>query len=223
MEKPKNVAEGSAAWKKIFYYFLQGLIIIAPVGITLYIVLWLFNTVDNILPNIIHSFFPGIIKVDESGNLRKIPGLGFIVVLLLVILVGRISSSFLVSRLVDLLDTLLEKTPGIKFIYTSIKDFLEAFTGNKRKFDRPVLVSVDAPDIWRIGFITQEDATLFELNNYAVVYIPLSYALTGITYIVPREKIKILTNISSANAMKFAVSGGVADISEHTETEEPAS
>lgn len=223
MERPKYVADDSAVWKKLFSYFLQGLIIIAPVGITLYIVLWLFNSVDNILPNIIHNFFPGLIKVDEDGNLRKIPGLGFIVVLLLVILVGRISSSFLVSRLVDLLDTLLEKTPGIKFIYTSIKDFLEAFTGNKKKFDRPVLVSVDAPDIWRIGFITQEDAIIFDLIDYAVVYIPLSYALTGITYIVPREKIKVLTNISSANAMKFAVSGGVGDISEHSETEDAAS
>ncbi|MBS1730000.1 MAG: DUF502 domain-containing protein [Bacteroidetes bacterium] len=215
MNEAKNDSDGSVTWKKIFYYFLQGLIIIAPVGITLYIVLWLFNTVDNILPNIIHTFFPRVIGVDADGNLKKIPGLGFIVVLLLVLIIGRISSSFLVSRMVDVLDTLLERTPGIKFIYTSIKDFLEAFTGNKKKFDKPVLVSVDAPGIWRIGFITQEDAAVFELVDYTVVYIPLSYALTGITYIIPRDKIKPLSNISSANAMKFAVSGGVADISEH--------
>jgi len=215
MDDPKIDTNGSIAWKKIFYYFLQGIIIIAPVGITLYIVLWLFNTVDNILPNIIHSLFPGVIGVDAEGNLKKIPGLGFIVVLLLVIVIGRLSSSFLLSKMVDLLDTLLERTPGIKFIYTSVKDFLEAFTGNKKKFDKPVLVNVDGPGTWRIGFITQEDAAVFELVDFAVVYVPLSYAITGITYIVPREKIKSLANISSANAMKFAVSGGVADISEH--------
>ena len=73
---------------------------------------------------------------------------------------------------------------------------------------------MDAPGTWRVGFITQEDASVFELVDYVVVYIPLSYAITGITYIVSREKIKPLAHISSANAMKFAVSGGVADISE---------
>ncbi len=223
MDNPKIDTNGSVAWKKLFYYFLQGLIIIAPVGITLYIVFWLFSTVDNFLPNIIHSFFPDIIGIDADGNVKKIPGLGFIVVLLLVIFIGRISSSFLVSKMVELLDTLLERTPGIKFIYTSIKDFLEAFTGNKKKFDKPVLVNVDAPGTWRIGFITQEDAAVFELVDYAVVYIPLSYAITGITYVIPREKIKPLPNISSANAMKFAVSGGVADITEPIPGEEASS
>ncbi|MFX7756089.1 DUF502 domain-containing protein, partial [Acinetobacter baumannii] len=65
----------------------------------------------------------------------KIPGLGFIVVVILVLLVGWLSSLFAVGRLVALLDTVLEKTPGIKFIYSSVKDFLEAFAGNKKKFD----------------------------------------------------------------------------------------
>ena len=119
------------------------------------------------------------------------------------------------SKLVDLLDGLLERTPGVKFIYTSVKDFLEAFTGNKRKFNKPVLVNVDGSDVWRIGFITHEDARDFELVNHAAVYIPLSYAITGVTYFVPKEKIKPLHNISSAEAMKFAVSGGVSEVEEH--------
>lgn len=193
-------------------YFLQGLVIIAPVGVTLYVVLYLFNTVDDILPNLIHRFLPGILGTDAQGYPKKIPGVGFLFVILFVILVGRVSSSFVMSRLVELLDNLLERTPGVKFIYTSIKDFLEAFTGNKRKFDRPVLATVDAPDVWRIGFITQEDATDFALKDHIVVYIPLSYALTGVTYFVPKEKVKKLENISSAEAMKFAVSGGVSHV-----------
>ena len=68
--------------------------------------------------------------------------------------------------------------------------------------------------MWRIGFITQEDAADFELTDHAVVYIPLSYALTGVTYFVAKEKIKQLHHISSAEAMKFAVSGGVSHVEE---------
>lgn len=182
-----------------------------PAGISIYAVLWLFNLVDNILPNIIGYFFPGW-QQQDGADLHRIPGLGFIVVVALVILIGALSSSFIVGKIIDFFDAVLERTPGIKFIYTSVKDFLEAFAGNKKKFDRPVLVNVDGPGVWRVGFITQEDAASFELPQHVVVYIPLSYAITGVTYIVPRENIKPVNNINSAEAMKFAVSGGVAEV-----------
>jgi uncharacterized membrane protein len=202
-------------WKNLLQYFFQGLIIIVPVGITIYVVLTLFNMVDSILPNLLYSLFPRLMGTGTGGELRQFPGLGFIVVILIVILFGRISSSFVMSRLVDLLDSVLERTPGIKLIYSSVKDFLEAFTGNKRKFDKPVLANVDAPDVWRIGFITRQSAEDFDLHTHVVVYIPLSYALTGVTYFVPKEKIKPLDKVSSAEAMKFAVTGGVTEVDDH--------
>jgi uncharacterized membrane protein len=133
-------------------------------------------------------------------------------VIALVLLVGWISSLFVVGRLVTLLDTVLEKTPGIKFIYSSVKDFLEAFAGNKKKFDKPVLVNVDGADVWRIGFITQQSSEEFGLHNHVTVYVPHSYAISGITYFVPKEKIKSLPDISAADAMKYTVSGGVTDV-----------
>ena len=142
--------------KKLLQYFFQGLIVLAPIGITLWVVVGLFRWIDGFLPNLINSLFPDLLEKDAAGNLRSLPGLGFIVVVALVLLVGWISSLFVVGRLVTLLDTVLEKTPGIKFIYSSVKDFLEAFAGNKKKFDKPVLVNVDGTDIWRIGFITQQ-------------------------------------------------------------------
>ncbi len=80
----------------------------------------------------------------------------------------------MVSRMVDVLDTVLERTPGVKYIYTSVKDFLEAFGGNRKKFDKPVLVNIDAQLVWRIGFITSEDAKHFQLRDHAVVYVPQS-------------------------------------------------
>lgn len=200
--------------RKLLQFFFQGLIVLAPIGITIWVVLGLFNFVDNILPNIIHTVAPALLPQDESGIPRKIPGLGFLVVISLVLFVGWVSSLFVVGRLVAVLDTVLEKTPGIKFIYSSVKDFLEAFAGNKKKFDKAVLVNIDAPDVWRVGFITQQNAHEFGLPEHVTVYVPHSYAISGITYIVPRERVKLLHNISAADAMKYAVSGGVTDVHE---------
>ena len=151
---------------------------------------------------------------DAEGNLKKIPGLGFIVVIIIVLFVGRISSSFIFSKLVKALDSVLENTPGIKFIYSSVKDFFEAFAGNKKKFDKPVLVNVDAENVWRVGFITQKDADDFEIKDHLVVYVPHSYAISGITYLVPKEKVRVLNKITASDAMKFAVSGGVTDVAD---------
>lgn len=198
--------------KKLLQYFFQGMIVLAPIGITLWVVVGLFRWIDGFLPNLINSLFPDLLEKDAAGNLRSLPGLGFIVVVALVLLVGWISSLFVVGRLVTLLDSVLEKTPGIKFIYSSVKDFLEAFAGNKKKFDKPVLVNVDGADIWRIGFITQQSSEEFGLKDHVTVYVPHSYAISGITYFVPKEKIKPLPSISAADAMKYTVSGGVTDV-----------
>ncbi len=198
------------AFKRLLQFFLQGLIVIAPIAVTVYVVVWLFTSIDNILPNIINAIAPDFL-VGEDGVTRRLPGLGFVFVVLLVIVIGWLSSLFFVERLVSVLDKVLERTPGIRLIYTSVKDFLEAFAGNKKKFDKPVLVTVDATEVWRIGFITQREASRFELPDYVVVYVPHSYAISGITYIVPRDRIKLL-NITAAEAMKFVVSGGVTDV-----------
>ncbi|MEY2587551.1 MAG: hypothetical protein RLY11_1400 [Bacteroidota bacterium] len=194
---------------KLIYYFFQGLIILAPIVITAWAVISLFNFVDGILPNLLRTLFPDMVKLDPQGNPEEIPGLGFLTVVLIVFFVGYLSSNFIVSRLVDLFDRILEKTPGIKLIYTTVKDFLEAFAGNKRKFNKAVLVSVDDKEVWRIGFITQSDLTQFGLTDYYCVYVPHSYAFSGVTYMVKKDRIKMLDDMKSADAMKFVVSGGV--------------
>lgn len=201
-------------FRKLVQYFLQGLIILAPITITIWAVSSLFNFVDNILPNVVDWFAPNLLPNDAQGRPIKIPGTGSVLVLLIVVIVGYVSSSFIVSRLVDLFDKILEKTPGIKIIYSTVKDFFEAFAGNKRKFDRAVLVSIDAPDIWRVGFITQSEVDQFGLQEYVAVYIPQSYAFSGHLYFVKKERIRLLKDVSSADAMKFAISGGVTDIEE---------
>ena len=113
-------------------------------------------------------------------------------------------------------DGILEKTPGIKIIYSTVKDFMEAFAGNKKKFNKAVLVAIDADDIWRIGFITQTDALAFGLTDFVAVYVPHSYAFSGTLYFVKMNRIKQVDDVSSTDAMKFTVSGGVSEIGEHS-------
>ncbi|HMH33395.1 MAG TPA: DUF502 domain-containing protein [Puia sp.] len=200
--------------RKLFQYFLQGLIILAPISITIVAVVSLFNWIDRILPNLLHDFFPKLLGIDELGNPRTIPGLGFIVVILVVLLVGYISGTFIVSKLVELFDKILEKTPGIKIIYSTVKDFLEAFAGNKRRFNKAVLVNTESIDVWRVGFITKEDLLEFGMEEYVAVYVPQSYAFSGNLYLVKRDRIRMITDVSSTDSMKFAISGGVTEIEE---------
>ena len=186
--------DSKVRYQKIIQYFLQGLLILGPVSITIYFIYIIFDKIDSLLR-------PAI----------NIPGLGFVVVIGFIIMVGYLSSFFVLGRILSLMDKILEKTPGIKLFYSFIKDFFEAFAGNKKKFTHNVLASVDYPDVWRIGFITQEDMSNFGMHDYVAVYLPMSYSVAGNVYIVPRDKIKSLTGISAAQAMKFAVSGGVTE------------
>ncbi|GAB3363634.1 DUF502 domain-containing protein [Arachidicoccus ginsenosidivorans] len=193
--------------KRIIQYFFQGVIVIAPIAVTIYFVFWLFTAVDSILPNIFGSVVPG-----EEG-VHHIPGVGILMMVIIMILIGWASSSFVISHFIDLLGAALEKTPGVKLIYSSVKDFLKAFSGSKKKFDKPVLVNVDSSDVWRMGFITQNDASQFDLVEHVVVYVPFSYAISGMTYFVPKVNIRMVNEtISSAEAMKFVISGGVTEM-----------
>ena len=200
-------------YKGLLQYFLQGLLILAPIAITFWAIAAVFEFVDGILPNIIHGIYPALIE-DAHGHLRIIPGVGFVVVIALVLLVGYASSSFIFTKIVEGFDKLLQKTPGIKIIYSTLKDFFEAFAGEKKKFTNNVLANVDDNDVWRIGFITQDDMVEFGLKDYVAVYIPMSYSISGNVYVIPRSRIKPITNISAAQTMKFAVSGGVTDVVE---------
>lgn len=191
-------------WKKVFQYFLQGLLVTAPVVITGYLIYWFITSIDNLVP---------ILQVeDPSGKIMtRNYGLGFIVIIAALIVVGYLSSNFITSRIFSLFDSWLERAPGVKFIYSSIKDFFEAFAGNKRKFNKPVAVSIFQPDVFQIGFITDEDASEFGFQDHITVYIPYSYSFAGQMYIVPRSKVRILEKVSAADAMKYVISGGVAE------------
>jgi uncharacterized membrane protein len=201
-------------FNKLLSYFLQGLIILAPIAITIFAVTSLFNFIDSILPNLVYRLFPNVVGTYEDGTPRRIPGLGFVIVILIVLLVGYVSSSFLVGRVVELFDRILEKTPGIKIIYSTVKDFFEAFAGDKKKFNKPVLVSLREPDVWQIGFITAQQLHEFGLHDHMAVYVPFSYSIAGQLFFVPSSRVKQVDKISSTELMKFAISGGVTHVEE---------
>ena len=211
-------------WRKIIQYLLQGLLILAPVAITVYSIYWIISTVDNWIP-----IFREPIK-DFQGNVIghevKNYGLGFLVILVAIILIGYLSSFFIQSKIFSLFDSWLEKTPGVKYIYSSVRDFFGAFAGEKKKFNTPVLANAFADDVWIMGFLTDEELEKFDMGAEMVsVYIPQAYHWAGQLYVMPRSRIRKLDKISPGDAMKYAVSGGVVDAEEdkiqHKEAEKP--
>lgn len=209
----KATKSQSLTLKKIFRYFIQGVIILAPIGITAYVLYWLFEKVDGILR-------PAVYAVTNVN----IPGLGFVIILLIVILVGWISSNFLMGSAINFFDHLMEKTPGVKFIYSSTKDFFEAFAGDKKRFNKAVLANVFAEEVWIVGFLTDEEMKKFDMGaDKVAVYVPQAYNFAGQLYILPRMKVKKIEHITSGEAMKYAVTGGVVDLDaerdEHTKSE----
>ena len=198
-------------FKKLLSYFIQGLIILAPIAITIFAVTSLFNFIDGILPNLVQQIFPNLVGTHADGTPRRIPGLGFVVVILIVLLVGYMSS-FLAGGVLNVFGRFLEKIPGIKVIYTTVKDFFEAFAGDKKKFNKPVLVSILSEDVWQIGFVTHKELTEFGLHEHVAVYVPFSYSIAGQLFFLPLTKIKKVDGISSTEAMKFVISGGVTHV-----------
>ncbi len=194
-------------FKKLLQYFLQGLLILGPVTITAYFIYWAFSTIDGMIPIFSYTDAQGLEHVRNYG-------IGFLIIIAVLIIIGYISSFFITSRIVSFFDRVLEKTPGIKHIYATTRDFFEAFAGEHKKFTKHVLANIDDNDVWRFGFITREDMLDFGLVEYVTVYVPMAYSIAGNVYVIPKNRIKLITNISAAQTMKFTVSGGVTDIDE---------
>lgn len=185
--------------------FFQGLLILAPIAITAYVLYQLFTGVDSWLP--LNTY------TDTQGNIHvRNYGLGVVLILVTLILIGYLSTFLLKSKAFNFFDNWLEKTPGVKLLYSTSKDFFSAFAGNKKKFDKPVLAATENEEVFRIGFITETDLKQFGLQTHVAVYLPAAYSISGYVYLIPIHRIKPLDNVSAADAMKFAISGGVSDV-----------
>jgi uncharacterized membrane protein len=192
--------------KKIFGYFFQGLLLIAPLGLTIYILYLSFSFVDDILQTAIEGVFG-----------TKIPGLGVIVIFLVITLLGFIGNLIVTDPITNLVERIIRKAPVIEMIYTSLKDFLAAFVGKEKRFNKPVLVKMSKnSNHEKIGFITEDDLTNFNLKDRVAVYFPFSLSFMGELFIVHQEDITPL-DMSSVEMMKFVVAGGLAKVGQEEE------
>ncbi|CAM3251514.1 MULTISPECIES: DUF502 domain-containing protein [Brevibacillus] len=177
--------------KRAIRYFLEGLLYVIPLAVTVFILYKIFVTVDSWL------------------NL-PIPGVGFLLTIVGIFVIGFLASNVLTQGLMSLISQLFEKVPFIKLIYTSIKDLIGAFVGEKKSFDKPVLVTLSQEGFPKaIGFITKEDLEAFGLTDHVAVYLPQSYNFAGNLLIFPVEQVQIL-DVDSSEVMAFLVSGGVS-------------
>ncbi|MGB3948672.1 MAG: DUF502 domain-containing protein [Bacteroidia bacterium] len=187
---------------KFLRYFIQGLIITVPVAITVFVVYKVFDWIGSLF-----AVFGGIV----NPLIDPIIYMGIAVVL--IFLMGLLGSSIILRPLFILFDNIVEHTPIIKTVYSSIKDLLAAFVGSKKKFDKPVLVTINKENnIQQLGFITKEDLTELKLKTGTVaIYVPMSYSFSGNLIVVPKENVTPV-DASSTEVMKFIISGGVTDI-----------
>ncbi|MCS6819868.1 MAG: DUF502 domain-containing protein [Chitinophagales bacterium] len=190
--------------KKIFTFFIRGLVLTAPLFVTFYALWFVFSWLDENVTNLT-EFVTG----------KRIHGVGIIAIFLLITLIGLLGSTFLLRPFLVLLEDVLERMPIVKDIYGSMRDFIEAFIGNKAKFKHPVTIEMpNEKGVHRIGFITQNDLSVINKHDKVAVYIPFSYSIAGIVVLVNKEQVQPLEGVTAAEAMKFVLSGGVAHFKE---------
>ena len=185
--------------RRLVAYFFRGLVLLAPLAVTIYVSVLLFQTVDGWL---------GL----------SIPGVGFVATLLLITLVGFLGSNLLTRGVVSVFDGLLSKLPFVSLVYGSTRDLVKAFVGEKRRFDKPVLVELfPGGHAHVLGFVTQESLAQLGRESMVSVYVPQSYHWAGQVFVFPAKIVQRL-DASSAAVMAFIVSGGVTEIA-RTEAE----
>ena len=180
--------------RRIVYYFLQGLVFLVPIVLTLWAVGSTFLVIDN-----------GI------RNLTGLPirGVGFLAALVGVTMFGFLASNFFTRGVLQLFERLLDRLPLLRLLHTSLKDLMSAFVGDKRRFNKPVLVDLGADGrVKAVGFVTRDSMERFGRPNDLAVYFPQAYNFAGQVVIVPSAAVVPLA-LDSSEVMAFIVSGGV--------------
>ena len=183
--------------KKVRTYFFTGVITTIPIGVTVWLLVWFFVTIDNILQPIITTIFG-----------RPITGLGFAITIVLVFLVGVIASNVIGKRLIRYGEAALPFLPVFRQLYTGLKQITEGFAAPERTgYMQVVLVEFPRKGMRVIGFITNELGDEPD-GKLLTIFIPTSPNPTsGYLQLVKEEEV-IRTNISVENALKLVISAG---------------
>ena len=190
--------------KKLASYLLQGLLYLAPLGITAYIIYAAFNFVDGLSQKLLTRFFD-----------VEIPGLGLLSLLVFLVLVGFLGRTIIAQPLKKIFRKVIDNVPLLNFIYSAFNDLFSAFVGKEKKFNQPVLVQVNLnSDLEKLGFVTEENLDIIKAQGKVAVYFPHSYNFSGELFIVPKTQIRKL-DVNSSEMMKFIVSAGLTGWSKH--------
>src|SRR4030095_3553813 len=160
------------AIKRVARYFLRGCLVTAPLGLTIYIVWQVLSAIHRILA-------------------ISVAGLGDIATVALITLIGLLTSNVVGKTVLDLTESLLQRLPLVKLVYTSIKDLVSAFGGDKLRFDAPVAVRL-TENLKVLGFVTRDGLGRLGMPELVAVYFPQSYNFAGYLLLVPRTKIEPL-------------------------------
>ncbi|MGG1574044.1 DUF502 domain-containing protein [Fictibacillus sp. NRS-1165] len=187
--------------KAIAKYFINGILTALPIILVFYVLIKVFDFLDSILGDTLKDYM----KNDY------IPGIGILATVVLLTILGWLSSQYISGRFISLLDSALERIPLVKTLYSVIKDTFQSLLGEKRSFSTVVLVEMPATGLKSIGFITTENPEVLSdhFMDHVAVYIPQTFQIAGFTFLVPRSSITVL-DIKPEDAMKFILSGGVA-------------
>lgn len=196
--------------KKLTSYFFQGILYLAPISITIYVIYLIFDFGDNLLREALIAL---------TG--REMPGLGILIIILFLTTLGYIGQTIIARPFKVFFYKIIHTIPLLELIYSAIKDFFSAFVGKDKKFNKPVYFRINPTDqACRIGFITNQNLKAFNADDMVAVYVPFSYTFTGETYLVRREAI-VPIDAPASEVMKFLVAGGVADINGYDNQKEP--
>ncbi|PGY14125.1 DUF502 domain-containing protein [Bacillus sp. AFS031507] len=190
--------------KGILKNFINGILTIVPIILVIYVIYKTFLFLDGLLGNTLKPY----LKEDY------IPGIGLLTTIILITVLGWLSTKYISGKIIRLIDILLDKIPVVKTIYSVIKDTVQSFLGEKKSFSKVALVVIPGTEMRSLGFITSEQLEEFysPLKDHVAVYIPQTFQVAGFTFLIPKEQVEII-DVKPEEAMKFILSGGMTSSS----------
>ena len=193
-------------FRALLRYFFKGLLVVVPLGAAFLLIFWAVKTLDNAL-----NLSDFLWTDQKTGKPMYIPGLGIVNVVVLILVAGILVTNVVTDPIKRWFYRWLNRLPLLKFLYSSIKDLTEAFVGEEKKFNEPVLVEINEFGVKKVGFIVQKDLSSLNLPGEVAVYFPWSYSFAGQVIIISADKVKPIDK-SAADMMKFVISGGVSGL-----------
>ncbi len=200
----KNIKK--SVFSKIRNYFITGIVVLIPIGITLYLTLFFIRVSGKVIPN----------EINPNNYLPfNIPGLEILIALLFITLIGWLSLSFLGKKIFELFNNILKRIPILRTIYSAIGQMTESFTKSNGNQKSVVLLEYPRKGIWAIGFATKENEGIIKdklKEDLINVFVPTTPNPTsGFLLMVPKKDL-IFLNVSFEQASKFIVSAGTTNL-----------